>query len=237
MNLLLSTALSFSPFGAPPPALRDWPRYGGSGSTRCLGWRSTRALRFPRLRPRGGTAGSPARYEEEPLRARPRADARLRCAPSLGALPPPALVRSGARGEQHFWSCSSAWHAARRSGKIRPSRLPAYTQHTNALCKIMFSQLRSMPPSLFFPSPCIYHAAKPAVSQFRVHDLSAHHVPCKEHNGSEGRVRKAMSAVRSSTRSGSSGNRKLVMTAELNLCCPLVYNQCLAQYLALIHVC
>ncbi|CAI9175526.1 unnamed protein product [Rangifer tarandus platyrhynchus] len=98
----------FSPFGAPPLPLRDWPPPRGSGSTRRLGSPATRALGFQELRPRGGTHSSPARGEEErrPARGPPtRGGAR-----PFGARPPPGQTgarREGERGSRSLARCQA----------------------------------------------------------------------------------------------------------------------------------
>lgn len=147
MSLLLSAALSFSPFGAPPPARRDWPPPDCSGSTRRPGSPAPGAPSFAEPRPRGGTEGSPARGEEEPRRAGVRTAARLRLVP---ASPRHGLcwlerARRGEGGSRRLARCQARWE----------DTPPLDTEmHTCVHCKILVLQARSMPPCLFSPALC-----------------------------------------------------------------------------------
>lgn len=103
-SLLLSAALSFSPFGAPPPARRDWRPPRCPGPAHRLGFQGRhRGQPHPW---RGGAArGRPAGGGEAALR-------RFR------ARPPPGLP--GTHNERRRGVGPAAWHAARRSGQIPP---------------------------------------------------------------------------------------------------------------------
>lgn len=123
----------FSPFGAPPLPLRDWPALRGSRSTRRLASHQ----RFPERRPRGGTESGPARGEEERRQARGRQEA---------ALGPSAAGWSAQEGTAWVLQLGTMPGALGRC-------VPGYTHRlTLALIATSWSHNRGR---LFFPALCI----------------------------------------------------------------------------------
>ena len=97
----------FSPFGAPPLLLRDWPALRGSRSTRRLA--SHQRSGFPRAEAAGRHRGRP-----RPRRggAAPGPRPARGCARPFGARPPPVQAgerRKGQRGSCSLARCQALW--------------------------------------------------------------------------------------------------------------------------------
>lgn len=147
MSLLLSAALSFSPFGAPPPARRDWSPPRCPDSTRLPGSPA----------PALGASRSPGRGAAP--RAAPPAARRSRagpaCEPTRGCAWPglrSATAWAGLNAPAEERVGPGDWPAARRTGKIRPH----YTQIcTHAFIAGSWSSRRDRCHPAFSPRLCV----------------------------------------------------------------------------------